>query len=101
MGWFAKRKARDLTPESLEAMDHDGPSREFPGGFVIALWAVKLFLWLLSKYPKLAHVALDKFLEFATKQEDSGRLATVAAVKLLKSRIDDSPQTFAAVMATE
>jgi hypothetical protein len=100
MGWFSRKRARDLA-EEIKTSDHDDKAREFPGGFMIALWAVKLFLWLLSKYPKLAHVALDKFLEFATKQEESGRLATVAAVKLLKSRIDDSPQTFAAVMATE
>jgi hypothetical protein len=100
LGWFSKRKARDLA-EEIKSSDHDDKVREFPLGFTIAIWAVKLFLWLLAKHPNLIHLALDKFLEFSQKQESDDRFATKAAVDLLRDRVTSSPQSFAAVMATE
>jgi hypothetical protein len=97
MGWFSKKKARDLA-EEIKSADHSDKVREFPLGFTIALWAVKLFLWLLSKHPNLIHVALDKFVEFAGKQGSGDRQATLAAVQLLRTSVIDTPKTFAMVM---
>jgi hypothetical protein len=95
-GFFGKKKARDLA-EEIKSADHSDKVREFPLGFTIALWAVKLFLWLLSKHPNLIHVALDKFVEFAGKELAHERQATLAAVELLRCRVIDSPVTFAKV----
>jgi hypothetical protein len=99
LGWFSKRKARDLA-EEIKSSDHDDKAREFPWG-LIAVWAVKLFLWLLAKYPNLIHVALDKFIEFSLKQEPDERWATKAAVELLRGNVTSHPVTFAAVTAQE
>jgi hypothetical protein len=100
LGWFfQKRKARDLA-EELKSADPSDKAREFPWG-MIALWAVKLFLWLLARHPNLVHLVLDKFLEFAQRQEGNERYATTAAVSLLRGNVMSHPSTFASVMAKE
>ena len=73
-----KRRAADAANDVMLADDHAGPVREFPWG-VVALWMVKLLLWLLAKEPRLMHVVIEKQRRIAEELPGSDRdLALIA-----------------------
>lgn len=102
MGWnpFA-RKARDLARE-IESADQSDVQREF-SGITIALWALKIFLYLLAKWPQLHQVSLRQYSRFAIEHEadEDRRNEICRAVSLLQSVTRQTPKTFEQVARKE